>query len=203
MLTLIANYVVFAVVLIVYGAQVFRVDGTYEEAFELSQKAVEEFGWYNRNCAVNPYLVEGKKTGGLEIAEQLRDDPPDVVMVPVGDGCIVSGIGKGLREMHQLGVIDRLPRIIGVQAENAAPIAKAFDAGVEELTPVEATTLADSINVGTPRNWLKGLRSVRSTNLAARLALADVDDDGADEVVLGDRSDGNGAGALFVFKPGP
>lgn len=149
--------------LLIYGAQVFLVDGTYEDAFDLCQQSVEVFGWYNRNCAVNPYLVEGKKTGGLEIAEQLRATLPDVVMVPVGDGCIVSGIGKGLTEMRALGVTDRVPRIIGVQAENAAPIANAFASGEEKLVPVEAATLADSINVGMPRNWRKGLRSVRAT----------------------------------------
>jgi threonine synthase len=149
--------------LLVYGARVFLVDGSYEDAFDLSQQSVEAFGWYNRNCAVNPYLVEGKKTGGLEIAEQLRDSLPDVIMVPVGDGCIVSGIGKGLGEMRALGIIDRVPRIIGVQAENAAPIANAFASGQEKLAPVEAATLADSINVGTPRNWRKALRSVRRT----------------------------------------
>ncbi|MBI5508479.1 MAG: threonine synthase [Deltaproteobacteria bacterium] len=150
--------------LLIYGAKVFLVQGTYVDAWNLCQQAVAAFGWYNRSCAVNPFLVEGKKTGGLEIAEQMRRELPDVVMVPVGDGCIISGITKGLREMQQLGVIDRVPRVIGVQAEGAAPIAAAFAAGGEALEPVEANTLADSIAVGTPRNWRKAIKGVKSTH---------------------------------------
>jgi threonine synthase len=149
--------------LLVYGATVFLVKGGYEAAFGLCQQAVAQLGWYNRSCAVNPYLVEGKKTGGLEIAEQLRDRLPDVVAVPVGDGCIVSGIGKGLREMHRLGVIDRLPRLLGVQAEGACPIAQAFWSGREVMQPVQARTVADSIAVGVPRNWRKAVRTVRAS----------------------------------------
>jgi len=147
--------------LLIYGATVFLVDDSYAAAYDLCQQAVEAFDWYNRNCAVNPYLVEGKKTGGLEIAEQMRQNLPDVVAVPVGDGCIISGVGKGLLEMHKLGIIDRVPRLLGVQAEGAAPIANAFASGKEELVPTEANTLADSICVGTPRNWLKAIRTVR------------------------------------------
>ncbi len=147
--------------LLIYGARVLLVQAPYSRVWELCQQAVERFGWYNRNCAVNPYLVEGKKTGGLEIGEQLAATPPDVVVVSVGDGCTIAGIGKGLGEMHRLGVLPRLPRLIGVQAEGAAPIARAFAAGEERLVPVEAQTIADSISVGTPRNWRKALRAVR------------------------------------------
>ena len=124
--------------------------GPYEDAFRVCQAAVEAFGWYNRNCAINPYLVEGKKTCGLEIAEQMRDDLPDVVTVALGDGCTTAGIWKGLVEMKTHGVIDRLPRILAVQAEGAAPLAKTFARGDERIEPVDATTLADSINVGAP-----------------------------------------------------
>jgi threonine synthase len=147
--------------LLVYGADVALVDAPYPAVWELCQSAVEERGWYNRNCAVNPYLVEGKKTSGLEAAEQLAADLPDVVAVAVGDGCTIAGIGKGLMEMQEIGIIDRVPRLLGVQAEGAAPIAAAFAAGREELVPVEAATVADSIAVGTPRNWRKALRTVK------------------------------------------
>ncbi len=149
--------------LLIYGAKVFLVKGTYVDAWNICQAAVAEFGWYNRSCAVNPYLVEGKKTGGLEIAEQLARELPDVVFVPVGDGCIISGICKGLIEMKELGVTSRVPRVIGVQAEGAAPIAAAFNAGKDRVVPVEANTLADSISVGTPRNWKKAIHYVRAT----------------------------------------
>jgi threonine synthase len=149
--------------LLVYGAKVFSVDGPYEDAFRICQESVAAFGWYNRNCAINPYLVEGKKTCGLEIAEQMRDRMPDLVTVALGDGCTTAGIWKGLTEMKRHGVIDRLPRILAVQAEGAAPIAKTFARGDEKVVPVSARTLADSINVGSPRNAVKALRAVRAS----------------------------------------
>src|SRR5438067_2273082 len=103
-----------------FGARVLLCEGSYDEAYYLCQDAVAQFGWYNRNCAVNPYLVEGKKTCGLEIGEQLADRPADVVAVAVGDGCTIAGIWKGLKEMHELKVLPRLPRLLGVQAAGAA-----------------------------------------------------------------------------------
>jgi threonine synthase len=149
--------------LLVYGARVFLVEGPYEDAFRVCQAAALEFGWYNRNCAINPYLVEGKKTCGLEIGEQLRDDPPDVVTVALGDGCTTAGIWKGLVEMKTHGILERLPRLLAVQAEGAAPLARTFARGDERIEPVEAATLADSINVGSPRNGIKALRAVRAS----------------------------------------
>lgn len=143
-----------------FGATVLLVDGSYDEAYYLCQDAVEEFGWYNRNCAVNPYLIEGKKTCGLEIAEQCALDPPDVVAVAVGDGCTVGGIWKGMKEMQKLGVWDHLPRLLGVQAEGAAPMAHAFARGLAVIEKVKADTIADSIAVGEPRNWRKALQAV-------------------------------------------
>ena len=150
--------------LLIYGATVFLIDDTYDAAYMLCEEAVRSFGWYNRNCAVNPFLAEGKKTAGLEIAEQLRGNLPDVIFMAVGDGCSIAGVGKGLREMQRLGVIDRMPRLIGVQAEGAAPIAQAFAKEGEQLEEVVASTLADSIAVGAPRNWRKALRAVRDSD---------------------------------------
>jgi threonine synthase len=149
--------------LLVFGAQVMSVRGTYDEAWELCMKAAAEFGWYNRNCAVNPYLIEGKKTVSLELSEQLMQrDPagfPDWVVVSVGDGCTVGGVWKGLREMHQLGVIPHLPRVLGVQAEGCKPFLTAWKQG-GALVPCEANTVADSIAVGCPRNFTKGMRAI-------------------------------------------
>src|SRR6185503_15964335 len=140
------------------------VEGTYAEAYDLCQAAVEALGFYNRNCAVNPFLVEGKKTCGLEIGEQTAARVPDVVAVSVGDGCTIAGIWKGLSEMRRFGVIDRLPRMLGVQAEGARPILDAFARGDERIVPGEARTIADSISVGHPRNAVKALRAVRASN---------------------------------------
>lgn len=145
--------------LLIFGATVLRVRGTYEQAFDLCREACERFGWYNRNSGTNPFLVEGKKTAGFEIGEQCKENMPDWVVVSVGDGCTIGGIGKGLQEMKRLGFIDRVPRLIGVQAEGARPIVDAFRSG-KELVPSETTTLADSIAVGTPRNWRRAIQQI-------------------------------------------
>jgi len=149
--------------LLIYGAKVFLVNGSYDMAYDLASEAAEAFGWYNRSAAVNPYLVEGKKTGALELAEQLGWEVPDVVLVSVGDGSVISGICKGFDELQRLGLIDRLPQVIGVQAEGAAPIAEAFeryDGGEVFIEDVEAQTVADSICVGKPRDIVKAVTYV-------------------------------------------
>jgi threonine synthase len=161
--------------LLVYGARVFSVQGTYDEAWELCMKASAEFGWYNRNCAINPYLIEGKKTVSLELAEQFsRLAPgafPDWVVVSVGDGCTIGGVWKGLKEMHRLGILPHLPRVLGVQAEGCQPFVAAWrDHG--GLTPCEGNTLADSIAVGHPRNFAKGMRAVTESD-GAFVAVSD------------------------------
>ena len=148
--------------LLIFGATVFRVLGGYEDAFRISQQAGERYGWYNRNCAINPYLIEGKKTVGLEIAEQLAWQVPDWVTMSVGDGCSIAGLWKAFRELKILGLIDRTPRILGVQAEGAAPVTEAFRTGAQmrSMTP---HTVADSIAVGVPRNWRKAVLAVRES----------------------------------------
>jgi len=154
--------------LLMFGATVFRVAGTYEQAFDLCRDACARFHWYNRNSGTNPYLVEGKKTAGLEIAEQfvtggqLEGALPDWVVVSVGDGCTIGGIGKGLHEFKRLGLVRTLPRLLGVQAEGASPIVTAFLAKTD-VVPSGADTIADSIAVGTPRNWRRALAWVRAS----------------------------------------
>jgi len=148
--------------LLTFGATVLRVLGSYDAAWNLCQRACERWGWYNRNAAVNPYLVEGKKTVGLEICEQLEWRLPEWVAVSVGDGCTIAGTWKGIREMRELGLIRRAPRMLGVQAAGAAPVTEAFRSGAA-LKPVEPRTLADSIAVGVPRNWKKAVDAVRES----------------------------------------
>lgn len=148
--------------LLVFGATVFMVDGSYDDAFDLATEAIERFGWYNRCCAVNPYLVEGKKTVAFEICEQLGYDVPDKVFVPVGDGCIMSGTYKGFAEFHRLGLTERMPELIGVQAEGASAVKDTFEGG-GELVVCDACTCADSIAVGHPRNWRKAVRGVKAS----------------------------------------
>ena len=148
--------------LLIFGATVFRVRGSYEDAFDLCTRACATFGWYNRNSGTNPYLVEGKKTAGLEIAEQMGSDIPDRVVVSVGDGCTIGGIGKGLQEMVEHGAIPRLPRLLGVQAEGAPAVYNAFVSG-RDLVPAGSETIADSIAVGTPRNWRRAIARIRAS----------------------------------------
>ena len=146
--------------LLVYGATVYLVRGSYDQAFDLALEAADAFGWYNRSAGVNPYLVEGKKTGAFEVIEQLGWDSPDAVFVSVGDGSVISGICKGFAELRLLGLLDRIPQVIGVQAEGASPVAAAyagFRGGAVEWTDTEANTVADSISVGKPRDIVKAI----------------------------------------------
>lgn len=146
--------------LLIHGARVFLVRGTYDQAFDLCRQAAGRFGWYNRNTAANPYLSEGKKTAALEICEQLDWQAPDTVFVSVGDGCIIGGLWKGFHDLLELGFIDRMPRLVGVQAQGCQPVRRAWESG-RAVEPVKAETMADSIAVGQPRDALKALRAVR------------------------------------------
>jgi threonine synthase len=151
--------------LLVYGARVLLVNGTYDDAFELCLEAAPEFGWYNRNTAYNPYMSEGKKTVTFEVCEQLGWSAPDVVFVPVGDGCIIGGVHKGFKDLLALGWIEKMPRIVGVQAAGSSPLVDAWERGLEgwEMEPVEAHSVADSIVAGLPRDRIKALRAVRES----------------------------------------
>ena len=168
--------------LLLHGARVVPVDGTYDQAFDLSIAEIAAHGWYSRNCAHNPLLVEGKKTAALEMAHALTrafsepDRLPDAVFVPVGDGCIVSSVAKALDELHRLGLIAARPRVIGVQAAGSAPLARAWQdcdrpqadlTGPEILARIHTVrphTVADSICVGVPRNRVKAWQHVSHSN---------------------------------------
>jgi threonine synthase len=159
--------------LLIFGARVLLVDGTYDDAFDLSIKAAQEFGWYCRNTGYNPFTAEGKKTAAFEIWEWwrglLKQGPPGSeqsdlsILVPVGDGNIISGLHKGFKDLLALGWIERIPRLIGVQAEGSAAIAVAFHAGTEKVEPVSARTIADSISVDLPRDGVRAVRAARET----------------------------------------
>ena len=149
--------------LMTFGATVISVQGSYEETFELSKQAIDKWGWYNRNAAINPYLSEGKKTVALEIMEQLDWKAPDYIAISVGDGCTIAGLWKGLKDLYAIGFIDKLPRLISAQAEGCCPLNRAIETG-EPWHPMEENTLADSIAVGVPRNADKALMAIRESN---------------------------------------
>jgi threonine synthase len=167
---------------LIFGATVLLVKGTYDEAFDLCLRASNEFGWYCRNTGYNPYTAEGKKTAALEICEQLtptlsslpRSDgggieggggwrAPDRIFVSVGDRNILSGLWKGLRDLLALGWIDKMPKLMGVQAEGSAACYNTWRAGTDHIAPIDAHTLADSINVGLPRDGRRAVRAVRES----------------------------------------
>lgn len=147
--------------LLIFGATVFQVEGSYADAFRLATEAIAEYGWYNRLSGINPYLVEGKKTCGLEIAADLNWQVPDWVVVSVGDGCTVAGIARAFFELAALGWINRVPRVLGVQAEGSPAIAEAFRSGT--YRPGPENTIADGIAVGEPRNWVKAVTRVKAS----------------------------------------
>ena len=159
---------------LIYGARVMLVDGSYDDAFELTLKVASAFGWYNRNTAYNPYMSEGKKTAAYEICEQLGWHAPDRIFVPVGDGCIIGGIHKGLKDLLALGWIDRMPKLMGIQAGGSSPLVDAWEKGRQgwEMQPVPASSVADSIVAGLPRDRNKALAAVRETG-GAYLAVSD------------------------------
>ena len=155
----------------IYGATVVLVEGSYEQACELCLAASARFGWYQRTTGFNPFTAEGKKTAALEIAEQLNWQIPDRVIVGVGDGNIIGGLWKGFCDLLQLGWIDRLPKLTGVQAAGAAPLVAAIN-GDGVIRPVVGQTIADGINVGDPRDGTRALWAMRDSGGGA-IAVSD------------------------------
>jgi threonine synthase len=166
--------------ILIHGATVYTVRGSYNDAVEMAAAACVKFGWYNRSTGINPYTREGKKTAGLEIAEQLAAPTlalprqagedwegafraPTAVVVPVGDGNIISGVHKGFHDLHQLGWIDAMPRFVGVTATLAPSLYRAWQAGVETFANVPSTTIASGISVDRPCDGVMALRAVRNT----------------------------------------
>jgi threonine synthase len=151
--------------LLAYGSTVALVEGSYTDAFELCMAAADEYGWYNRNTGFNPYMTEGKKTAVLEIFEQLGWETPDAIFVSVGDGSIIGGLHKGIRDALALGWIDRIPRLYGVQAAGSDFMVQAFENDEDVVTkaPIAAETVADSISADLPRDRVKAMAAVRDT----------------------------------------
>lgn len=159
--------------ILLFGAQVIAVKGTYDQAFDLCLEACQAFGWYNRNTGYNPFTREGKKTVSLELCEQRGWTVPDWVVVSVGDGNIITGVWKGFVEAHAVGLIDRLPRLLAAQASGSDAVTRAVN-GDGVVRPVSGQTLADSISVSLPRDGEAAVAAVRASHGAA-VAVPDVD----------------------------
>ena len=167
--------------LLVYGAHVMLVEGSYGDAYNLTLEVTREYGWYCRNTGYNPYTAEGKKTVAYEICEGLAERPgqfaaPDAIFVSVGDGNIISGVHKGLRDLHALGLIDRMPRLMGIQAEGSAALARAWESELDpvDMKPIKAETVADSISADLPSDRVKAMNAVRETD-GAYITISDDD----------------------------
>ncbi|OGP72935.1 MAG: threonine synthase [Deltaproteobacteria bacterium RBG_16_49_23] len=160
--------------LMVFGSTVLLIEGTYDDAFDLCLESAQVYGWYIRNTGYNPYMTEGKKTALYEIYEQLEWEGPDAIFVPVGDGCIIGGLHKGLKDLFALGWIKKMPRLIGVQASGSAAMYHAWKQEMDpvQIKPIKASTIADSMASGLPRDRIKAMRAVRETG-GAFLAVTD------------------------------
>ncbi|SHJ19918.1 L-threonine synthase [Dethiosulfatibacter aminovorans DSM 17477] len=142
--------------LVAAGAKIISIETTYDQAFDISLEIGLRNNWYCRNSAVNPYLLEGKKTGAYEILVQNKYEVPDYCIVAVGDGTVISSLCKGFSEFYKLGLVEKTPKVIGVQAEGAATVKHVFEKG-RPFKPIieDADTVADSICVGNPRDVIK------------------------------------------------
>ena len=145
--------------IVMYGATIVPVDGTYDQAFDLSVKASEIYGFYNRNTAYNPLTIEGKKTVSFELFGDLKQQIPDRIFVPVGDGVIISGVYKGFEDLLKLGIIERMPVIVAVQAEGSNNLTRNINH--DQFKATASDTLADSISVDIPRNFYMTVNYVK------------------------------------------
>ncbi|WP_309493060.1 threonine synthase [Candidatus Hecatella orcuttiae] len=146
------------------GASVFRVKGTRKDSYDIAREACQKFGWYYCGFQTNPYVTEGMKTIGHEICEQFNNDPPEWVVHPVGTGSGLLGCRKGFSEVAQIGWISKIPRLVCIQPEGCAPIAKAYKKGRNEIRYVrKPKTIAEGLMIGYPLKGKLVLKALRET----------------------------------------
>jgi threonine synthase len=166
----------------VYGAQLYKVKGNYDDCYNLVLKiSSENKNVFNRSTGVNPFTREGKKTVSLEIWEQLGYEVPDIIFVPIGDGNIISGVWKGFKDLFELGLVEELPKLVGVQSNLSNSVYltlkkierkyyssknKCYLVSIKDIfqktkiEPVTATTVADSISVNIPKDAYAAIKSI-------------------------------------------
>lgn len=147
----------------VHGAQLIAVDGTYDDAFAESLKYTSTESGLNRNTGYHPLTIEGKKSVGLEIFIQNNQNVPDWIVVPVGDGVILSAVHKAFEDLKRAGIISKLPRLLSVQAETSDAITRYWLSG-NYSNAFKPSTIADSISVTAPSNAHWAVKSLRETN---------------------------------------
>ncbi|UZE92278.1 MAG: threonine synthase [Methanosarcinales archaeon] len=158
---------------IMHGAKVISIKGNFDEAFQLVQELCNSSEFYLLN-SINPFRLEGQKTIGFEIVDQLGWETPDMVILPVGNAGNISAIYKGFVEFQRLDIIDEIPKMTGIQAEKAAPIVDAFKKDAKEIVPVsKPETVATAIRIGDPVNAPKALRAIRNSGGVAEIVSDD------------------------------
>jgi threonine synthase len=150
---------------IIHGAKIIQINGDFDEALKAVKELVK---FHPQICllnSINPFRIEGQKTLAMEICSQLNYNAPDTVILPVGNAGNISAVWKGFYEFKELGLIQKTPRMIGIQAEKAAPLAKAFKEGRSEVSIVNnPETIATAIKIGAPASWKKALKAVKDSN---------------------------------------
>lgn len=148
-----------------YGATIIRVDGSFDDALSMLLGTISGLPGFSGMNSVNPYRLEGQKTAAFEIYEQLGFSVPDYVVLPVGNAGNISAIWKGFKELKAFGITEKLPRMVGVQAEGASPIARAFWKGSDVISPVQSpNTIASAIRIGRPASGKKALAALKESN---------------------------------------
>jgi threonine synthase len=147
-----------------YGAIVVGVKGNFDVALQMAVGASKQIGLYLLN-SINPFRIEGQKTAAFEVCDQLEWQVPDRIILPVGNAGNITAYWKGLKELKALGLIEKLPKMVGVQAAGASPIAKAFVANSAAIEPVkDPETVATAIRIGNPVNWKRALKALKESS---------------------------------------
>jgi threonine synthase len=149
----------------IYGAKVIQVRGNFDESLDIVLKLSEKHRSIYLLNSINPFRIEGQKSLGYEICDQLNQEAPDRIVVPVGNAGNISAIWKGFTEFHELGVVKSLPKMTGIQAAGSAPIAQAIKNGMDTIVPVAAPeTVATAIRIGAPVSWKKAMNAIRESH---------------------------------------
>jgi len=149
----------------IYGAKVIQVRGNFDQALDVVLKLSEKHRSIYLLNSINPFRIEGQKSLGFEICDQLNQEAPDRIVVPVGNAGNISAIWKGFTEFHELGVVKTLPKMTGIQAAGSAPIAQAIKNGMDTIVPVSAPeTVATAIRIGAPVSWKKAMNAIRESH---------------------------------------
>ncbi|KON33940.1 MAG: threonine synthase [miscellaneous Crenarchaeota group-6 archaeon AD8-1] len=149
----------------IYGANVIQVQGNFDESLEIVLKLSEKYKNIYLLNSINPFRIEGQKSLGFEICDQLNLKTPDRIIVPVGNAGNISAIWKGIKEFRKLGFLEKLPKMTGIQAEGSAPIANAVKNGKDTIIPVDnPETVATAIRIGAPVSWKKALTAIKESN---------------------------------------